>query len=252
MWPKKHKAALVVKADSLDALADLTEKIQAKGVEDMVLDLGGKNLGEWLARSTQVRRLALKSTSARWAIPIIIFAAQNGVRQRKPCYAAQAIAKYAGFVVLDTFAPETDLSAARPAREHLHRPAETDPGPAGHLRDQLTEARQPGAGHDQLQHHLLRRRQRSGRLRPARLAGGHGRGRHVRADRMGGGQVRCGTHRQSHQGLRRGEQGQQEARCPARSRGGALRRTRRGTPRLGDPRRPARGGGPARVHETGV
>ena len=56
---KKHKAALVVKADSLDALADLTQKVQAKGVEDMVLDLGGKNLGEWLTRSTQVRRLAL-------------------------------------------------------------------------------------------------------------------------------------------------------------------------------------------------
>ena len=58
---KKHKAALVVKADSLDALADLTQKVQAKGVEDMALDLGGKNLGEWLTRSTQVRTAGAQS-----------------------------------------------------------------------------------------------------------------------------------------------------------------------------------------------
>jgi acetyl-CoA decarbonylase/synthase complex subunit gamma len=102
---KKHKAALVVKADSLDALADLTQKVQARGVEDMVLDLGGKNLGEWLARSTQARRLALKSNFKPLGYPSIFFAAQNGV-EKEAVYAAQAISKYAGFVVLDTFQPE--------------------------------------------------------------------------------------------------------------------------------------------------
>ena len=35
---KEHKAALVVSGSSLDRLADLTEKIQGKGVEDMVLE----------------------------------------------------------------------------------------------------------------------------------------------------------------------------------------------------------------------
>ncbi|MEW6402034.1 MAG: acetyl-CoA decarbonylase/synthase complex subunit gamma [Chloroflexota bacterium] len=102
---KKHKAALVVKGDSLDALADLTAKVQAKGVEDMVLDLGGKNLGEWLTRSTQVRRLALKANFRALGYPTIFFAAQNGV-EKEAVYAAQAISKYAGFVVLDTFSPE--------------------------------------------------------------------------------------------------------------------------------------------------
>ncbi len=102
---KKHKAALAVKGGSLDALADLTPKVQAKGVEDMVLDLGGKNLGEWLTRSTQARRLALKSNFKPLGYPTIFFAAQNGV-EKEAVYAAQAISKYAGFVVLDTFAPE--------------------------------------------------------------------------------------------------------------------------------------------------
>jgi len=102
---RKHKASLVVKADTLDNLADLTQKIQEKGVEDMVLDLGGKNLGEWLARSTQVRRLALKKNFKPLGYPSIFFAAQNGP-DREAVYASQAIAKYAGFVVIDTFAPE--------------------------------------------------------------------------------------------------------------------------------------------------
>jgi len=87
---KKHKASLVVKADSLDALADLTQKVQAKGVEDMVLDLGGKNMGEWLARSTQARRLALKSNFKPLGYPTIYFADTHGV-DKEAVYAAQTI-----------------------------------------------------------------------------------------------------------------------------------------------------------------
>jgi acetyl-CoA decarbonylase/synthase complex subunit gamma len=102
----KYKAALVVKGESLEELAELTQKIQAKGVEDMVLDLGGKNMAEWLSRSTQVRRLALKANFRALGYPIIAFPGNAGDPARESVYAAQAIAKYAGFVVLDTFAPE--------------------------------------------------------------------------------------------------------------------------------------------------
>jgi acetyl-CoA decarbonylase/synthase, CODH/ACS complex subunit gamma len=127
---KKHKAALVVKADSLDALADLTQKVQAKGVDDMVLDLGGKNLGEWLTRSTQARRLALKSNFKPLGYPTIFFAAQNGL-DKEAIYAAQAIAKYAGFVVLDTFAPEM-IYPLLVLRENIYtdpqKPIQVQPG----------------------------------------------------------------------------------------------------------------------------
>jgi acetyl-CoA decarbonylase/synthase complex subunit gamma len=127
---KKHKTSLVVKADSLDALADLTQKVQAKGVEDMVLDLGGKNLGEWLTRSTQARRLALKSNFKPLGYPTIFFAAQNGV-EKEAVYAAQAIAKYAGFVVLDTFAPEM-IYPLLVLRENIYtdpqKPIQVQPG----------------------------------------------------------------------------------------------------------------------------
>ena len=127
---KKHKASLVVKADSFDALADLTQKVQAKGVEDMVLDLGGKNLGEWLTRSTQARRLALKSNFKPLGYPTIFFAAQNGV-EKEAVYAAQAIAKYAGFVVIDTFAPEM-IYPLLVLRENIYtdpqKPIQVQPG----------------------------------------------------------------------------------------------------------------------------
>lgn len=127
---KKHKAALAVKADSLEALADLTQEIQARGVEDMVLDLGGKHLGEWLTRSTQARRLALKSNFKPLGYPTIFFAAQNGV-EKEAVYAVQAISKYAGFVVLDTFAPEM-IYPLLVLRENIYtdpqKPIQVQPG----------------------------------------------------------------------------------------------------------------------------
>ena len=97
---KGSKAALVVKADSIDALADLTEKIKARGVEDLVIDPETKNLGQLLTFSTQVRRLALKKNVRSVGFPIVVFAGDAVL-------AAQAVAKYGGFVVLDEFKPET-------------------------------------------------------------------------------------------------------------------------------------------------
>jgi acetyl-CoA decarbonylase/synthase, CODH/ACS complex subunit gamma len=125
---KKHKAVLAVKADSLDALADLAQKVQAKGVEDMVLDIGGKNMSEWLLRSTQVRKLAIKSNLRSLGYPVIAFpcdAKDEGIA------AAQAIAKYAGFVVLSEFKPEL-LYPLLVLRENIYtdpqKPIQVQPG----------------------------------------------------------------------------------------------------------------------------
>jgi len=127
----KYKAALVVKGESLDELADLTQKIQAKGVEDMVLDLGGKNMAEWLTRSTQVRRLALKANFRALGYPVIAFPGNVGDPAKEAVYAAQAIAKYAGFVVLDTFTPELAY-ALLVLRENIYtdpqKPIQVQPG----------------------------------------------------------------------------------------------------------------------------
>jgi acetyl-CoA decarbonylase/synthase complex subunit gamma len=127
----KYKAALAVKGESLDELAELTEKIKAKGVEDMVLDLGGANMAEWLTRSTQVRRLAIKKNFRALGYPVIAFPGDAGEIGKESIYAVQAISKYAGFVVLDTFTPELAY-ALLVLRENIYtdpqKPIQVQPG----------------------------------------------------------------------------------------------------------------------------
>lgn len=96
---KSSGAALVVRGDTLDELADLTEKIKAAGVENLVLDPSSKNLGDDLVKNTLVRRLAIKKNFRALGFPTIAY-------PKTLAAAAQAISKYAGFVVLDCFAPE--------------------------------------------------------------------------------------------------------------------------------------------------
>jgi acetyl-CoA decarbonylase/synthase complex subunit gamma len=124
---KASGAPLAVSADTVDGLADLTEKIKAKGVEDLVLDPMTAHLGKSLALNTQLRRLALKNTRSV-GYPILAF----------PCDAAdelvaasQAIAKYAGFIVLSEFKPEL-LYALLVLRENIYtdpqKPIQVQPG----------------------------------------------------------------------------------------------------------------------------
>ena len=101
---KQYNANLAVTPGSgggskLEVLADLTEKIKAKGVEDLVLAYEAQSMGEALALTTQIRRLALKKNFRALGYPVIEFPSSI-------TSAAQAISKYAGFVVLDHFTPE--------------------------------------------------------------------------------------------------------------------------------------------------
>ena len=127
----QHKAPLAVIAPSLDALAGLTEKIKGKGVEDLVLDPATRDLGASLTLNTLIRRLALKKNFRPLGYPIIAFPGDAGDPARESVLAAQAIAKYAGFVVLDHFAPETAY-ALLVLRENIftdpQKPIQVQPG----------------------------------------------------------------------------------------------------------------------------
>jgi acetyl-CoA decarbonylase/synthase complex subunit gamma len=96
---KNSKASLVVRGDSLDSLVELTEKIKATGFEDMVLYPVGKTLSDLLAMQTQIRRLAVKKNFKALGYPTIAF-------PKNAAATGQAIAKYAGFIVLDHFSAE--------------------------------------------------------------------------------------------------------------------------------------------------
>jgi acetyl-CoA decarbonylase/synthase complex subunit gamma len=101
----QHKAPLGVLAPDLDSMADLTEKLKAKGIEDLVLDPGGRDLGSGLALGTQIRRLAVKKNFRTLGFPVIAFPGDVVEPGLEAVAAAQALSKYAGFIVLDTFSP---------------------------------------------------------------------------------------------------------------------------------------------------
>jgi acetyl-CoA decarbonylase/synthase complex subunit gamma len=101
---KSQSAALTVTAPTLDDLAELTEKVKSKGVEDMVLYPEATTLGASLALTTQIRRLALKKNFRPLGYPTIVLAGDSDTA-RENIAAAQAMAKYGGFVVIDHFSP---------------------------------------------------------------------------------------------------------------------------------------------------
>lgn len=126
-WPematlaKEHKAALAVRASSLDELAELIQKIQADGVDDLILATENRRLADWLADSTQIRRQALKNFRP-FGYPLIAFPALVDEPSLESIAAAQAIAKYAGFIVVNHTAP-ADLYPLLVLRENIY----TDP-----------------------------------------------------------------------------------------------------------------------------
>jgi acetyl-CoA decarbonylase/synthase complex subunit gamma len=103
---KANNSSLAVTAGTMEELASLTEAIKAKGVEDLVLDPATRDFSSALAFSTQIRRLALKKNFKPLGYPIITFPGDASDPAQESMLAAQAIAKYAGFIVLDHFAPE--------------------------------------------------------------------------------------------------------------------------------------------------
>jgi len=66
-----------------------------------VLDPGARDYNGSLVASTHLRRLALKQNQHRVGYPLIAFAGDD------PILAGQHIAKYAGYVVIDSFSPAT-------------------------------------------------------------------------------------------------------------------------------------------------
>jgi acetyl-CoA decarbonylase/synthase, CODH/ACS complex subunit gamma len=128
---KQHQAALVVASESLEELADLTQKITAKGVEDLVLEPGARDLANSLARSTMIRRLALKKNFRPLGYPMITFPGEADDPELESILVAQSIAKYAGFIVLSRFAPEL-LYPLLVLRENIYtdpqKPIQVQPG----------------------------------------------------------------------------------------------------------------------------
>jgi acetyl-CoA decarbonylase/synthase complex subunit gamma len=106
---KKHKLPLAVReGGGLTALANLVEQVKGAGVEDIVLDPEARGPVDTLISLTQLRRLALRKNFRLLGYPIITFPGEGTTSEaEEAALAAQHIAKYGGFIVLDHFDPAT-------------------------------------------------------------------------------------------------------------------------------------------------
>ena len=101
---KKAPLALKGKGD-LQALANLADQVKGAGLEDLVLDPGTRGFSDSLQIATQMRRLAIKANQRACGFPLITFPGEGPDAALEAPLAAQHVAKYGGFVVLDRFSP---------------------------------------------------------------------------------------------------------------------------------------------------
>jgi acetyl-CoA decarbonylase/synthase complex subunit gamma len=104
---KEYSCPLVARADGLQALATLSEKLGQLGVKDIVLDSEARNTKQSLHDQIMLRRLALNQKFRPLGFPTIIPAyalAQNPLKET--LVAATFIAKYGGVIILSDFQGE--------------------------------------------------------------------------------------------------------------------------------------------------
>ncbi|MGA2617504.1 MAG: acetyl-CoA decarbonylase/synthase complex subunit gamma [Thermoguttaceae bacterium] len=100
---KKEDCPLAVRADGLEALAELTAKLDAAGVEQIVVDPGTRGLKSTLEALTRIRRAALKNFRPLGYPSMAFTVAEDPTLQT--IEASTYVAKYAGIVVTDAIQP---------------------------------------------------------------------------------------------------------------------------------------------------
>ncbi len=101
---KDYSVPLAIEASDLEGLSDLTQKIKALGVEDLILDSTSKALSEKVADLTQIRRLALKKTFRPLGYPTVAITSYDEPYQ-ETVEAASYVAKYASIVIMKGIEP---------------------------------------------------------------------------------------------------------------------------------------------------
>ncbi len=105
---KEQNLPLAVRADSVEGLVALTEKLDAMGVKDMVLDPGSREIKQAHQDQVAIRRAALKDLNRSVGYPTITFPCEMATNlDMETLIAGTFVAKYGGIVVLSDFAGES-------------------------------------------------------------------------------------------------------------------------------------------------
>jgi len=99
---------LAVKADSVEALIPLTEKLTGMGIKDLVLDPGAREIKQALEDQVAIRRAALKASNKALGFPTIVFPCEMAANlDMETLIAGMFVAKYGGIVVMSDFTSES-------------------------------------------------------------------------------------------------------------------------------------------------
>ena len=94
-------ASLAVKGANLDEVVELTNKLGASGVKDLVIDSGARTTRKALEDQIVIRRSALLKKVRPLGFPTIAFPCEmTGDPMKETLLASMLVAKYAGIVVL--------------------------------------------------------------------------------------------------------------------------------------------------------
>lgn len=98
---------LAVKADSIDGVIALTDKLTGMGVKDLVIDTGTRDLKQALEDQVALRRSALKDSNRAVGFPTITFPCEmTSNTDMEALVAGMFVAKYGGIVVLSDLTTE--------------------------------------------------------------------------------------------------------------------------------------------------
>lgn len=102
-----NELPLAVKADSIDGIIALTEKLTGMGLKDLVIDTGTRELKQALEDQVAIRRSALKDNNRSVGFPTIVFPSEMATNQdMEALIAGMFVSKYAGIVVLSDLTTE--------------------------------------------------------------------------------------------------------------------------------------------------
>jgi acetyl-CoA decarbonylase/synthase, CODH/ACS complex subunit gamma len=96
---KEFQLPLVVVAQDIDALAQLTRELNAIGVTELILDTGEKPIADKIWDLTQLRRQALKKSNRALGYPSLVIVDKTDLYE-EAMEATAYIAKYAGIVLI--------------------------------------------------------------------------------------------------------------------------------------------------------
>jgi acetyl-CoA decarbonylase/synthase complex subunit gamma len=105
---KESGLPLAVKANTIDELIGLSDKLTGMGLKDLVLDSGSREIKQLFEDQVAIRRAALKAGNRSLGFPTITFPCEMaGNLDMETVIASMLIAKYAGIVVLSDFKGES-------------------------------------------------------------------------------------------------------------------------------------------------